>query len=535
MKCSKCGAECNDKLVFCLECGSPLQVMTDFSLMEQELANSIGEFMDEMEQEESMNFDDFEDMKTIDVPVDEINMELKIVDINREVSKKSDIYEDDMLYEEEEEITPVYVPRKKKAKKKNNTKLYVIFGAVTICAIVAVVALLVIMGKGNGDKTPEVKDFAYYCEEAESDLNASKLDSALDNALLALENAKTDEDIVRVRLMIKSIYEAQNFTGELYMNNLEELFKRGQNSAENAATLLGYYAQKNNGEGLLTMFDYVTEDVARENLGEKFIEKPEISLESGQYINVINVEIKADKDSTIYYAVYKENEDIKYEEYTGPVEINELGDFVLSTYSVNADGMVSYKNICNYKIVEGEMTGPAITPESGTYKEPTKITITVPEGGKVYYTYDGTEPDEKAIEYTEPVEMLKGVNTIKAVAIDKYGNKSEVTSVLYNLKLSRNETVNSGEEKVWNHYITTGIINSEGITADGSVIEISYHNAYEIGNAEYYVYQVVTTSADGTSTAGTIYCGVNTYDGTVVVNLVEDGENFVIPEVESEN
>ena len=535
MKCSKCGAECNDKLVFCLECGSPLQVMTDFSLMEQELANSIGEFMDEMEQEECMEPDDFEDMKTIDVPVDEINMELKIVDINREVSKKSDIYEEDLLYEEEEEITPVYVPRKKKAKKKNNTKLYIIFGAVAVCVIAIVVALLMFMGKGDGDKTPKVKDFTYYCEEAESDLNASKLDSALDNALLALENAKTDEDIVKVRLLIKSIYEAQNFTGELYMNNLEELFKRGQNSSENASTLLGYYAQKNNSEGLLNMFDYVSEDVARECLGELFIEKPEVSLESGQYINVINIEIKADEDSTIYYAVYKENSDIKYEEYTKPVEINELGDFVLSAYSVNADGMVSFKNICNYKIVEGEMTGPVITPESGTYKEPTKITIAVPEGSKVYYTYDGTEPDEKATEYTEPIEMLKGVNTIKAVAIDKYGNKSEITSILYNLKLSRNETVDSGKEKVWNHYITAGIVNSEGITVDGAVLEISYHNAYEIGNGEYYVYQVVTTSEDGTTTAGITYCGVNTYDGTVALGLIEDGEGFIIPETESEN
>lgn len=532
MKCSKCGAECNDKLVFCLECGSPLQVMTDFSLMEQELANSIGEFMDEMEQEESIDFDEFEDMKTIDVPVDEINMELKIVDINREVSKKSDIYEDDLLYEEEEEITPVYVPRKKKAKKKNNTKLYIIFGAVAVCVIAIVVALLVFMGKGDGDKEPEVKDFTYYYEEAEGDLNTSKLDKALDNALLALENAKNDEDIVKARLLIKLIYEAQNFTGELYMNNLEELFKRGQKNDENAAILLTYYAEKNNGEGILRMFDYVTETVARECLGKMFIDKPEVNLESGQYINVINIEINADKDSTIYYAVYKEGSDYEYVEYKGPVEINELGEFTLSTYSVNEDGMISYKNICNYTIVEGEMTGPAITPESGTYKEPTKITIAVPEGGKVYYTYDGTEPDEKATEYTEPVEMLKGVNTIKAVAIDKYGNKSEITSVLYNLKLSRNETVDSGKEKVWNHYLTSGIINAEGITADGSVLEISYHNAYEIGNGEYYVYQVVTTSADGTTTAGITYCGVNTYDGTVALGLIEGEEGFIIPESE---
>ena len=83
MKCSKCGAECNDNLAFCLECGNPLQLTADFNLIEQELANSIGAFMDEIENEDKESFEVEEDMKTIDVPLEEINMELKVVDINR--------------------------------------------------------------------------------------------------------------------------------------------------------------------------------------------------------------------------------------------------------------------------------------------------------------------------------------------------------------------------------------------------------------------------------------------------------------------
>ena len=95
MKCSKCGAQCNDNLAFCLECGNPLQLMADFNLIEKELANSIGEFMDEMEEEKEQDIDfDGDNMKTIDVPVDEINMGLKVVDINRNMPK-SDIDIDD--------------------------------------------------------------------------------------------------------------------------------------------------------------------------------------------------------------------------------------------------------------------------------------------------------------------------------------------------------------------------------------------------------------------------------------------------------
>ena len=47
MKCRKCGAECQDNQVFCNRCGAPIQVVPDFNLLEAELANSIGELMDE--------------------------------------------------------------------------------------------------------------------------------------------------------------------------------------------------------------------------------------------------------------------------------------------------------------------------------------------------------------------------------------------------------------------------------------------------------------------------------------------------------
>ena len=536
MKCSKCGAECNDNLAFCLECGNPLQLMADFNLIEKELANSIGAFMDEIDDEDKSSFDVEEDMKTIDVPLDEINMELKVVDINRGTVNSKSVLEDDLLFEDEEELTPVYVPKKRKKvekKKKNNKKKFIIIGVIAaILAVVSVVLVLVFGGKDEKEKKPVVKDYAYYYELAEEGLDKSELDSALDNALLALDNATSNENIVEARLLIKAVYEKQKYTGDYYMENLVELFKLGENSQENAAILLGYYNQKNDTEGMINMFSIVTEEVAKETLGEEFIEKPEVDLPSGEYNNAIKVEIKADKDSTIYYAVYKTGEEPQYAEYKKAVEVAELGEFNLSAYSVNADGKVSYIAICTYTIVEGEMTGPVVTPEEGTYKEPTKITVQVPEGGKVYFTYDGTEPTTSSEEYKEPIDMLKGINTFKAIAIDKYGNESSVVSYQYNLKLTRNENVSSAKDKVWNYYFNNGLIDAQGNMADGSVLEVSYHNAYDINNGEYYVYEVITKSADGLTTISISYAGVNTFDGVVCIGLIENGESFDIPESE---
>ena len=50
MKCSKCGEECRENQAFCLRCGTPIQVVPDFNLIEAELANSVGKLMKEEKQ-----------------------------------------------------------------------------------------------------------------------------------------------------------------------------------------------------------------------------------------------------------------------------------------------------------------------------------------------------------------------------------------------------------------------------------------------------------------------------------------------------
>ena len=306
MKCSKCGAECNENLAFCLECGNPLQLMADFNLIEKELANSIGAFMDEMDNEPKEEYEIEDDMKTIDVPLDEIDMELKIVDINRGTSKFEIEHKDTISFEEdvEEDESPVYTPRpkRKRRKKKNKKKKFIIAGIVVSIIAIAVVVAILVFGKDKNKDENVTKDFAYYYELASDNMKDKKFGDAYKNGSSALENAKNNEEIVKARLLIKSAYEAQKLnTGDFYMENLQILFELGENSEDNAKKLLDYYADKRNAIRLLNMFDLVSEEFARECLGDNFIEKPEVSVPTGEYNNAINVEIEAAKGSTIYY------------------------------------------------------------------------------------------------------------------------------------------------------------------------------------------------------------------------------------------
>lgn len=542
MICSKCGAECNDNQAFCLKCGNPMQLMADFNLIEKELASSIDEFMNEMESEETDIPEETDEMKTIDVPLDEINMGLKVMDINREKSSSldiDDVFDQDMddFEDLDEDITPVYVPKKndKKQKNKKKSKKGLYIGISIAVVLVAIIALFVILFTGDSEDNKEniSKDFAYYYENAETALNKNDADTALDNALSAVENAKNDADKIKARKLVKSVYEKQNYSGEYYIKNLEELYYLGESDDDTLSVLVAYYVEQGDTDALVGIYRAVDEETISILMGDRAVAKPEASAISGQYNNFINVELTAENGCSIYYILEDNGTKGAVTEYFGIIDILKPGKYVLSAYAVDENGIPSYEVSYNYEVIEGEAEGPVVLPAAGTYNKPTEITIQVPEGSKAYYTYDGSTPTKESTEYTEPVEMLRDVNTFKAILVDKYGNVSEVTSLQYNLNIERQETLASGKDKVWQYYYNNGIIDAEGNQADGSVISVTYYNAVNIGNDEYYIYQVIATSLDGTTTTGGTYCAVNTFDGTVYVGITEANGEFIIPEAET--
>lgn len=122
---------------------------------------------------------------------------------------------------------------------------------------------------------------------------------------------------------------------------------------------------------------------------------------------------------------------------------------------------------------------PVFSESSGFYASPFYLQIAVPKGTTVYYTLDGADPDENALEYTEPIYLenatahdnvyamrtdvsagfytdlieqrhttdkdphyaapdypIDKCNVVRAVAIDRNGNKSSVTTGSYFVGLS---------------------------------------------------------------------------------------------------
>ncbi len=545
MICNKCGAQCDDNQAFCLNCGNPMQLTADFNLIEKELASNIDELMNEIESNDENSSEDADELKTINVSLEEVNMGLKVVDVNRSAATTHfDLdAKDDVDMEEDEDISPVLMPNHRREntgksagtysnKKKSNKKLFGIIGA--IAAIVVIIAVVIVFTLG-GDDEPKTKTFADYYSSAETAYNTGDMDKSLEAAYEALELIGSDADEIKVRKLIHNIYIQQNFTGAIYLQNVETLIALGDTSEDYYGAIVGKYIEEKNTELLMKLMENVGEDKAKEYLGDKFVEAPVANQEPGQFINVVALEITANKGCKIFYCI---NDDISKNalEYKGEIVIKEVGEHVVTAYAVSELGIPSFAVEYTYNVTEGENAGPVVTPASGIYTEPTQITIQVPEGGKAYYTYtkDGEKPTQSSTEYKEPVDMLMDAEIFMAIVVDKYGNVSEATKVQYKFKLKRNETLSSGKEKVWSYYETAGKIDKDGNISDGSVLSVEYENAAIIENAEYYIYRAIATiTQDETvTTTGITYLGVNTYDGTVVEGLIQAGDDFVLPELE---
>lgn len=79
---------------------------------------------------------------------------------------------------------------------------------------------------------------------------------------------------------------------------------------------------------------------------------------------------------------------------------------------------------------------PEFSYEEGSYEEIIPLKLSSNTSGKIYYTVDGTLPDENSMIYTAPIFMETGDYTISAVFVNDYGIKSKIVTKNYRINLA---------------------------------------------------------------------------------------------------
>ncbi len=144
------------------------------------------------------------------------------------------------------------------------------------------------------------------------------------------------------------------------------------------------------------------------------------------------VSVSCEEDCLLYYSASDKR--IKK---TGSADSNydelvlQAGENNFYVYCKNKYGLCSDIAVFTYELsTVYKVQMPEITPQSGEYSEPFRITIDVPAGLRAYYCWNGT-PDESSERYVGPVNVIEGNNVFNAIFVDEYGNRSNVQRANY--------------------------------------------------------------------------------------------------------
>lgn len=92
---------------------------------------------------------------------------------------------------------------------------------------------------------------------------------------------------------------------------------------------------------------------------------------------------------------------------------------------------------------------PEFSIPPGEYSYYIQVSLSSETTGTIFYTLDGSTPDENSSKYTEPLKLGKGLTVIRAYVMDEEGNSSEIASGSYHVEFGAPErpeiTPESGE------------------------------------------------------------------------------------------
>ena len=532
MKCSKCGEEYKENQAFCLKCGNPIQVVPDFNLIEAELASNIGELMDSMEEEPEKENPSQEEMQVNEPDIS--NMELKLVDISRKDTENNDndvadgktkiigninLPPQDEI--EEDYIVELEIPKEANGKKSKGKIALIVFIVIFILAV-AITAFIFIAKSVKNTATT----YDEFFNNAKTAYEKMDTDTALDNAKHALDKADTKEDKMAVRQLIYNIQVLAGDKGDYYAENLEELINLGTTDKEHFLSLAKYYDENKKYSKLTELLRNTDNEEIRSALSEYVVEEPKADLESGDYNEYIAVNLTAKEGYTIYFTTDSRSPSNYGEIYSEPITLKEEGEKVIKAIAVNEKGVESNIVTFTYNIKLTGSGAPVLIPAGGAYTDYTIIKVEVPEGGKAYYTWDASNPTSQSEEYDDEkgIEMLRGINILKVLVIDKYGIESEVANESYNLQIAR--VINANEA------ISLVQTEAEKTAEEGITVTASYETLTVIDNQEYYIILASYNDESETDTDTIIYA-VNTYDKSLKKAIDENGK-YSIEEEETE-
>lgn len=380
MKCSKCGAEIEVGSVFCKKCGEPVQMVPDYNILEDDFLVSLLDEQQNAKQESKTS-----EEKAVKSEKNTSNR------VGKESTKKQNGF--------------VALWKNKKAR-----------GGI-IAGIIALVILIVFL-------VLYLTSYDHYVAKGKAADTKEEYTEALTyyNRAIKKNDAKAKAKILAANDYMKlTEYDKAE---ELLLSVIE---KDSDNVSAYKSLIVLYLTT-----GSYDKLDFLQAQVTNQKIIDLFndhlVSAPVFSVDGGKYDDDVIIELHA-KTGKIYYTLDGSDPTEGGILYTEPFTLKEG---TTTVQAVCEDGeKVSEVIAKRYKISYADPEAPIVIPAGGSFTTPTTITVEVPEGASVYYTWDGTTPTQSSAKYTAPIDMMEGNNILSLLLVDKHGKTSNVSEYNY--------------------------------------------------------------------------------------------------------
>lgn len=388
MKCANCGAELKVGCMYCSVCGKEAQIVSDYNLLEDDFLRDMLKEKEEKIRKEAAG----------------------------QAAKKD-------AKKEPADVRPKAGDEQKGGKGASGRRIKkrIIFAVAAMVLLVILIVATVLMVNHSQNNS-----YDYQMEQAREYLDDKNYREAEHRVRRALEISK---DSVEAKILLADILALRGEKDEA-IKILEEVCKEQKDNRDAYQKLIDLYVEQKDYQALQALSEQTEDAKVLELFSEYFPKAPEFDKEEGTYTQELSVGISAEDECRIYYTI-DGTDPRQGAEYQGaipilPGEMVQIRAIARNSYDFYGDEVQG-----QFQVELQKPQKPRVSPSGGSFYDAQSIVVTVPEGCRVYYTWDGTTPGTGSTQYTQPLAMPEGNNILSLVAVDGHGMSSDVLKCNY--------------------------------------------------------------------------------------------------------
>ncbi len=448
--------------------------------------------------------DDLDDIEDIDM-YDSDDLD----DSDDPDSDESDDFEE---FIEREEAAGDYEDRfrvtKRKAVNKKNRNITIAIGVTVIVIIFLTVTVsLIAMIKKNTESS-----YNYNYQKAKEYYDSGKYNKAIpyyEKALAAISSSDRDNQI-KLNMALFECYKQANLPNSQIsaLNSILNVDKYNETAVKEIAAL---YKETGNGDAINHLLQAYEKTSFEAFLEQYKVAVPSADVNSGSYEDDVVVTLSSSEEGVKIYYTIDGSEPTKYAPlYDGPITLSE-GTVELKIVAINEIGVMSKSASYKYDIVHGAPQLATVNLPNGAYTSPRQIEITnIPEGGKAYYTWDGTNPTETSKQYDpeKKIDLKVGNNVLKIKIVNKYDIEGPVALYVYDLTLRGDYSLSAACDALSKKLVELKQIKGATELLDGTQFKYFEYNTEIVDDV--YIYVVgVSAYNNGSYVKQSYYYGIN--------------------------